>query len=176
MSQPLILTLRLDAASETLLTTLRTRFFPSKLNYLSAHITLFHALPSSHLPLYTALLTNLSTTTHPFTIGLKSPFLLGKKGVAINVASFKLRKLHEELLKELDKEGVRLGEQDRGRLRPHVTVQNKVGEEEARRCLRELEGAWEERAGNAEGLSLWRYEVGGEWTFLRDFAFGGKEG
>ncbi|KAF8861401.1 hypothetical protein BDZ45DRAFT_740466 [Acephala macrosclerotiorum] len=175
MPQPLILTLRLDAASEKLLTSLRTRFFPQSINYLAAHITLFHTLPSSHHSIYTSLLTNISSREHLFTIGLKSPFQLGKKGVAINIASFKLRKLHEELQRELGHEGIQLTDQDMGRLRPHVTVQNKVGEEEARKTMEILKGEWEERAGKAERFSLWRYEVGGEWTWLRDFDFAGRE-
>ncbi|KUJ19255.1 uncharacterized protein LY89DRAFT_773438 [Mollisia scopiformis] len=171
MSQPLILTLRLDVASEKLLTSLRTRFFPSHRNYLSAHITLFHVLPAVHLPLYNTYLTDIASREHDFTIGLKSPFLLGKKGVAINIASFKLRNLHEEILNGLQKNDVELTEQDKTRLRPHVTVQNKVGEEEARKTMDVLSAEWVEKAGKAEGFSLWRYEIGGEWTFLRDFDF-----
>ena len=27
----------------------------------------------------------------------------------------------------------------------------------------------------AEGLVLWRYEAGGQWSFLKEFGFGGSE-
>ncbi len=72
---------------------------------------------------------------------------------------------------ELEREGVQLTDQDRAGLRPHVTVQNKVSEEEAKKTLAELEG-FKERAGKGEALALWRYEVSGRWTFLREFVFG----
>jgi len=65
-----------------------------------------------------------------------------------------------------------LTEQDERRIKPHVTVQNKVAEEEAKMCFDELK-AFEDRAGKGEALSLWRYEVGGEWTHLKDFPFSG---
>jgi 2'-5' RNA ligase len=171
MGQPLVLTLRLDAASEKLLTTLRTRYFPQARNHLNAHITLFHALPSSSHSTTTAFLSQISTRETSFTVGIKTPFPLGRKGVGINIASFKLRQLHEELLNELKGEGVEMTEQDQRKLRPHVTVQNKVGEEEAMRTLEELRGSWEDTAGKAEALVMWRYEQGGSWTHLQDFPF-----
>jgi len=59
---------------------------------------------------------------------------------------------------------------------PSVTVQNKVGgrRAEARRTLRALKREFEERKGMAEGLVLWRYEAGGQWSFLKEFGFEGK--
>ncbi|TGO83177.1 hypothetical protein BPOR_0690g00030 [Botrytis porri] len=123
MSQPFILTLRLDASSEKLLTALRTRYFPSSRNYLSAHI-------------------------------------------------------HEELLGEFREKGVQLTEQDDRKVRPHVTVQNKVEEGEAKRTLEEMKREWMMNGdgnggigGMAEAITLWRYEVSGEWTHLEDYEF-----
>lgn len=69
------------------------------------------------------------------------------------------------------KEEVQLTDQDRRKLNPHVTVQNKVGEEEAKETLEIVKREFEEQAGRAEALTLWRYEVGGEWTHLEDFSF-----
>lgn len=73
---------------------------------------------------------------------------------------------------------MQLTEQDARKIRPHVTVQNKVGEEEAQRTLDEVRAEWMAHGdgsggigGTAEALSLWRYEVGGEWTHLEDFVF-----
>lgn len=172
MSQPLVLTLRLDSASEKILTALRTRYFPSHRNHLSAHITLFHALPASSQDFYTQTLSSITAREAPFTLGIKSPFPLGKKGVGINIASFKLRKIHDELLEVFEQE-VQLTEQDQVRLRAHVTVQNKVSEEEARRTLEALKNEFEEKPGTGEALSLWRYEKNGAWTLLKDFDFQG---
>lgn len=186
ITQPLILTLKTDPTTQTLLTTLRTRHFPRHRNHLSAHITLFHALPAASLPLYTSLLSTLTRTTPAFPIGLGSAFLLGRTGVGINIESEKLRALHGELLRALrsalgeekakgEGEG-RLTRQDCQTLRPHVTVQNKVGEEEARRTLEALRaGEYVEGEGRALGFGLWRYERSGEWTHLKDFDFEGKQ-
>ena len=179
MPQPLILTRRLDATAQNILTSLRTKYFPRAINHLPAHVTLFHALPttaSSAQEKYTELLSSFTKSTPDFTVGLKAPFPLGKKGVGINVGSFKLRHLHSQLQHDLLKTGVELTEQDQKNLHPHVTVQNKVGEEEAHRCLAEMKAGWEERAAHAEGLTLWRYEVGGKWTWLEDFDFQKRKG
>lgn len=75
----------------------------------------------------------------------------------------------------MEKGGLFLTRQDRRRLRPHVTLQNKVGTELAQRTLRAVEEEFEGREGRAEGVRLWRYEVGGKWSFLDDWAFRGKE-
>lgn len=76
-------------------------------------------------------------------------------------------------MRRLKEGGGELTEQDQRPLRPHVTVQNKVGEKEARRTMEVLSGEWEEKAGKAVGLVMWRYEVGGRWTFLREWEFEG---
>jgi 2'-5' RNA ligase len=171
MAQPLVLTLRLDATSEKLLTILRTRYFHQARNHLSPHITLFHALPASSYHLTKTALSSISSREQSFTVGIKNPFLLGMKGVGINIASQKLRILHKEMTGDLVKIGIGLTEQDQRKIGPHVTVQNKVGEEEARTALEELKGTFEERAGKAEEYVLWRYGENGEWTHLRDFPF-----
>ena len=173
MAQPLVLTLRLDAASQKLLTSLRTRYFPQARNYLQAHLTLFHALPSTSHNQIENILFRVVSREKPFTVGIKNPFLLGRKGVGINIASHKLRLFHEELMSDFGEAGLDLTEQDLRKIRPHVTVQNKVGEEEAKKTLEELKSTFKEMAGTAEGFVLWRYEDGGEWTHLTEFPFSG---
>ncbi|WP_204248378.1 hypothetical protein [Hymenobacter sp. PAMC 26628] len=42
---PLILTLALDTDSQAYFDELRRQHFPAKINYLAAHVTLFHHLP-----------------------------------------------------------------------------------------------------------------------------------
>jgi 2'-5' RNA ligase len=181
MAQPLVVTLRLDSATEKLLTGLRTKYFPAQRNYLSAHITLFHALPADSLSKSVSpLLSSVTSQSSPFTVGLKAPFPLGgrghMKGVGINIASHKLRKLHAEFLDGLKKEGVILTEQDSRELRPHVTLQNKVGNDEAERTLQALKSEFTEGTAKAEGIVVWRYEKGGEWTFLDEYIFRGGRG
>ncbi|CAL3973260.1 unnamed protein product [Diplocarpon coronariae] len=172
--QPLILTLSLSPQTTSLLTHLRTKYFPTQRNHLSAHITLFHAIPAPSLATLSRIVSSACSATAPFTLGIKSPFMLGRKGVALGISSWKLRTLHEQILCELERDGVQLTEQDMRLGRAHVTVQNKVGQEVAKRTLAALKQEWEECAGRAEGLGLWRYEVGGTWTHLQEFAFTGR--
>jgi hypothetical protein len=98
-------TLRLDEPSEKLLTALRTRHFPSSRNFLSAHITLFPTLPPSSHDFLSRTFLSISARESPFAVGIKTPFALGKEGVGINIASFKLRSLHDELLDVLKGRG-----------------------------------------------------------------------
>lgn len=171
VAQPFVLTLRLDAAAEKILTGLRTKYFPSHRNYLAAHVTLFHALPAVSQPEYARILRDMTQSTSGFRIGLKNPFMLGKKGVGINVASFKLREFHRELQTRFRDAKVEMTEQDERPLRAHVTIQNKVRQEEAEETLKKVKNEFEERAGQASGLTVWRYEVNGEWTKLHDYDF-----
>jgi len=170
--QPFILTLRLDKATESLLTQLRTKYFPKHRNFLSAHITLFHALPKQSQPQYARILSNLVKSTSPFNVGVKNPFALGKKGVGINISSHRLRQLHDELLREFKAADIELTEQDRSRFNAHVTIQNKVEEKEAMNTLLAVKEEWKDTGAKAEGLVLWRYEIGGQWTWLEEYSFG----
>jgi hypothetical protein len=172
--QPLILTLRLDKATEKIMTDLRRKYFPKHRNFLSAHVTLFHALPAVHKPIYNHILSSVTSSMAPFTVGIKDVFPLGNKGVGLNVSSIKLRHLRDVLLASFREEGIELTEQDQRRLRAHITIQNKVGEEEARRTLDEVKKSWVDRGAKAEGIVVWRYEVGGEWTRLEEHEFRGN--
>ncbi|RDW71996.1 hypothetical protein BP5796_08030 [Coleophoma crateriformis] len=170
--QPLIITLRLDAATEAILTALRTRYFPRQLNHLSSHITFFHALPGTSQHLISHQLQHVTSTMTAFTVQVSSPFAMGRKGVALNVVSSDLSSLHKQLLDAWKTEKIELTSQDdNAKKRAHVTVQNKVGEEVARKTLGEMKAQWEPKMATAEGLRLWRYEQGGEWTLLEDFLF-----
>ena len=46
---PLILTLTLDEATQAYFNDLRRQHFPPNINYLAAHLTLFHHLPGADL-------------------------------------------------------------------------------------------------------------------------------
>jgi hypothetical protein len=66
-----------------------------------------------------------------------------------------------------------LGTQDRTpKIRPHVTVQNKVSGDQAKRALAEIGAHWDaDLHGVAGGLGLWEY-LGGPWRRHADFALG----
>jgi 2'-5' RNA ligase len=64
-----------------------------------------------------------------------------------------------------------LSAQDRQGYRPHVTIQNKVSSDQARRLYDQLAAQWEPFTGRGEGLLLWRY-MGGPWEPAGEFLFG----
>jgi len=138
---------------------------------LAAHITLFHALPANAQPQIANILRDITSQTKTFRCGLKNPFMLGKKGVGINVASFKLKEFHKELLYRFREARIELTEQDQRPVHPHITIQNKVDEEEARRTLEAVQEEFSEQVAFAQGVVVWRYEQNGEWTHLKTYEF-----
>lgn len=63
-----------------------------------------------------------------------------------------------------------LSPQDRQGYRPHVTIQNKVTPDEARRLYEKLMLSWQPLSGWGKGLLLWRY-LGGPWELVDEFQF-----
>jgi 2'-5' RNA ligase len=166
---PLILTLRLDAASFARLDALRQAHFPPERNYLSAHLTLFHALPGAMLAEISGNLGTLAPGTPPPALcfaGLRS---LGR-GVAFTVESPALTQLRGLLAGAWH--GL-LGPQDRQGFRPHVTVQNKVEPAAARALLAELEAGFAPWEGQGVSLLLWHYR-GGPWEPAGEFPLTGS--
>jgi hypothetical protein len=65
-----------------------------------------------------------------------------------------------------------LGAQDSGGWRPHVTIQNKVANREARALLNALQVSFQPRPLGVRGLGLHRY-LGGPWETLQTWSFRG---
>ena len=63
--------------------------------------------------------------------------------------------------------------QDRQGWRPHVTIQNKVPPDQAKRLHATLLAAFAPGCGTVTGLALWRY-IGGPWEALDQYGFAGK--
>lgn len=164
--QPLILTLQLDAESFARLNTLRRQHFPPERNHLDAHITLFHALPAERETEIRAHLDHICARTAPLTLQFPRLRSLGK-GVAVEVEAPELESLRRQLVSEWN--GF-LGPQDSQRIRPHVTICNKVSPEAARALFDELSLKWESFDGRGEGLQLWWYR-GGPWEAAGLFPF-----
>ena len=97
--------------------------------------------------------------------GLRS---LGR-GVAYALASPALVGLRQALAREWRDW---LTPQDSAKIAPHVTIQNKVSPNEARRLLAEMQAGFAPFTVTGEGLLLWRY-LGGPWELVRRFRFGG---
>lgn len=144
---PLILCLKLDKATQSFLTDLRTKHFPSNRNYLAAHVTLFHAIPPHRFTELDSHLHQLSTSSNAWEVFVGEPKKMGNKGVMVTVRDRPhgtIEGLHTDLQRWL-KNGVkedkdRLTDQDARRPgKAHVTILNKAeNEEQVERCLQEV--------------------------------------
>jgi hypothetical protein len=164
---PLILTLTLDEASQAFFDAQRKKYFPPKINYLGAHLTLFHALPGAEeraICDYLAEVAASQPTTLPLNVtGLK---FMGR-GVMYTLSNAELPALHRRLQQQWQPW---LSAQDQQGLRPHITVQNKVDPAVARALLLELESGFQPFTVQGTGLALWAYR-GGPWEQRQVFPF-----
>lgn len=167
-SPPLIVTLALDTESFALFDSLRQAHFPPERNLLPAHVTLFHALPGEEAEAVRDTLAEVCAAIAPLPLVFPKVRSLGK-GVAVEVDSPELLAVRKKLAAGWE---AWLTPQDRQPYRPHVTVQNKVTPDEAKRLFAHLSAAWTPRTGTGLGLLLWRY-VGGPWEPAGEFPFGG---
>ena len=163
-ADPLILTLRLEDRAAHHFTALRETYFPPALNLLPAHVTLFHRLPGTvlgkildDLKAHCDRQANLTVVV----IGLR---FLGR-GVAYRLESPRLSSLRKQLAQLWD---AQLTLQDRQPFQPHITIQNKVSPDEARRVQQLLSATFRPWQITAVGLELWHYR-GGPWESPRFF-------
>ncbi len=162
---PLILTLQLDAESHEYFDRLRCRHFPPELNFIAAHVTLFHALPDREFTAITEALRTASAIQPALPIQVSGLRNLGR-GVAFQLQSPALIDLRQSLAKQWHDW---LTPQDRQKFQPHVTVQNKVLPEIARETLALLKTAATPDV-TGMGLQLWKYRSG-PWEQLVAFPF-----
>ncbi len=162
-----VLTLRLDATSQTKFDQLRQRYFPAHRNVIAAHVTLFHTLPDT--PELIEELIRHAAVQNAFSLQVTGVRSLGK-GVAYRLAATELQTLHAALSQAFAAD---LTAQDRQRFQPHIVVQNKVTPVAARELLTRLESQFVPWTVHAEGLDLWHY-LGGPWALARTFPFEGR--
>ena len=97
---------------------------------------------------------------------VKEVRLLGE-GVAYRLESSLLQQLHRQLQKQWR---TYLTPQDQQKLWPHVTVQNKVSPDEAKRLHVRLSEDFAPFEATGAGLHLWEYH-GGPWESKQQFRF-----
>jgi len=170
-SRPLIVTLEIDDAAQARFDAERAALFPAGRTVIGAHITLFHALPGEAEAVVTGELAATAATLAPFQVEVAELMSLGG-GVAYRLRSADLLALHRRLQAGW---WDRLTRQDRQGFRPHVTVQNKVGPELARRTIERLRQDFVPFPTTARALRLWRYD-GGPWTPRERFRLGSAAG
>lgn len=164
---PIIMTARMGAADQAWANALRARHFPPERNFLDAHITLFHHLPSSALDEIRELLRSELRQPSPRAL-LGDVFSLGR-GVAYRVESPDLLALRMRIADAMH--GL-LTPQDQHKPRLHITVQNKVEPAEARALLAELSADFEPRPLKIYGIAL-DYYRGGPWEAIGCWPFRG---
>ncbi len=167
MSGALILTLVLDERSQAFFDCVRERWFPAELNFIRAHVTMFHHLPGEALASIREHLASVCSVQRPVGVSVTGLRSLGR-GVAYVLRAPEIEALRAGLAAHW-RDG--LTAQDRQGWRPHVTVQNKVLPAEARGLLARLQGEFAPFEAVATGLALWRY-CGGPWEAEAVLPFG----
>ena len=161
---PLILTLKIDQKSFEYFNSLRKKYFPPEINYLDAHLTLFHHLPN--VPKINDHLEKISSSQPIFNLNALSMMKLGG-GVAYKLGSEELVSLHASLQRQWSEY---LIPQDKQKIRPHITIQNKVKPEEALILYNEFSATFQPFKIDAIGFILWKY-LGGPWAKIKDYHF-----
>jgi len=165
MSDPLVVTAVLADAAQRDLDDQRTRYFPTQRRHVGAHVTLFHALPGELLDDVADALRAATDRPAP-ALHVGEPFLMGR-GVGYRLRSGELVAAREEVAARFRDA---LTRQDGQRWQPHVTVQNKVEPDTARRTLAEVEAAHRPYDTTVRALALWHYR-GGPWEAAGEFPF-----
>ena len=156
----------MDAAAQERFDRLREAHFPPGRNHIRAHLTLFHALPGEHAQSIASDLREVCRSRKPIVLEAAGLRFLGK-GVAYDLRSPEFEALRRELS---DRWAHWIGPQDSHRIKPHVTIQNKVSPERARVLYNDLQASFIPFQVTGEGLSLWRY-MGGPWEPAGSFTF-----
>ncbi len=165
---PFIVTAELPRDLAAWATALRTAHFPPERNHLTAHVSLFHALPPSSEGEVKTALAQEAAEHAPVEGYLEGVMPLGS-GTALRLSSPGMIAIWQGLA---DRFHGLLIPQDLHKPRLHVTIQNKVSPKEAKALQAALEPEIEPRAFRFKGLSLHIYR-GGPWDFVRTYAFRG---
>ena len=161
---PLILTISLDRNSEDYFTRLRTAHYPKHRNYIAAHLTLFHRLPSGNATINRMVEEHSNRAILPIQVtGITNPV----NGVAYTLFSEELMALHKAMQRSL---GGYLIRRDRGVYRPHITVQHQVTALKAQRTASLLMQDFKPFTVQGTGIAAWLYKKG-KWEPVREYPF-----
>lgn len=164
---PLILTLALDERNQTFFNALRKQHFPPERNYLDAHLTLFHHLPPNEDQV-TNNIEQACQAYRPMPLQVTEVKSIGN-GVAYALTCPELTRLHKHLQQQWE---TWLIPQDRQKLWPHITIQNKVDPKRAMLLREELRQVFEPFTATGTGLNLFSYQSG-PWQFINYYPFKG---
>ena len=159
-------TIRFDPVSQEHFDGMRQRHYPPERNLVPAHLKLFHVLPTTEEVCST--LARAASTTNAFPIAVTGLRSLGR-GVAYTLAGPEVHSVHRVLSFSF---AALLSPQDKQPFRPHVVIQNKSTEAQARELLALLQASFQPFTVEARGLALWHYGDG-PWELARQFDFVG---
>jgi hypothetical protein len=161
---PLIVTLGLQHDQQQFFNELRKKHFPAHVNYLDAHITLFHHLPS-HGPFIHEQLAAFASHA-PIRLFVNEIRHLGK-GVAYSIESEELQQLHRDMQHTF---AIWLNTKDQQPLWPHITIQNKATAFKAQQLFEKLSENFIPFEITATGIHTWLY-LKGPWKAVETFPF-----
>jgi hypothetical protein len=162
---PLIVTLTLDEKSQQFFNALRKANFPPERNYLDAHLTLFHHLPPDEQQVINDI-AQITADNRALDLPVTEVKSIGA-GVVYKIESPLLQNIHLYLQQRWQRW---LTPQDKNKLWPHITVQNKVPPEQARLLTKQLQQEFKPFMITGTGLSLFEYQ-GGPWKYIQKFDF-----
>ncbi|KAL8950503.1 MAG: hypothetical protein Q9222_003467 [Ikaeria aurantiellina] len=168
-SETYILALTTDPAHHRTVTALREKYFPPKLNKLSAHIALFRALPGSKLPIIKTTIEAIVHQHQPFPIPTGKPFRLAH-GVGLEAHVEPAKDIYKALKEQW---AGFLSKQDQS-FKPHYTIQNKAEEGEPEKTMEDVRHSFSGSKGTVTGLSLYLYDKG-FWKLEKAYPFDGEE-
>ena len=160
----LIITLKIDDASQTFFNEKRKQYYPAYANFVDAHITLFHKLPSDKEIVYETLEQLYKTDIfHMQVVGIKNI----ENFVAYDLASPTLQAIHAQMQTVFAN---MLNEKDKDKLWPHITVHNKATNYKAFKTHQKLLEDFVSFSITAIGFTSWLYAKK-RWIKKEDYLF-----
>jgi hypothetical protein len=164
MNPPLIVTLRLEDEHQQFFNELRATHFPSHINFLQAHLTLFHHLPSEEALVFRKL--QESARHKHISLHVNEIRNLGN-GVAYSIQSLQLQQFHANLQRIFMPW---LNSKDQELLWPHITIQNRVTAFKAQTLFERLNKDFTPFEITATGINTWLY-LRGPWRLVDTYPF-----
>ena len=161
---PLVVTLKIDEPSQLFFDKQRTAYFPAHANYVPAHITLFHKLPSDNPVIENGLTVFAKHQTFELLI---TAITLHNTSVAYCIQSETLQQFHTQMQHTFAPFLIR---NDRKILTPHITIQNKVTAYKAYKTHALLLADFKPFVVQALGYISWYY-VEGYWKKKEEYLF-----
>jgi 2'-5' RNA ligase superfamily len=163
-NKSLIITLKMDDVSQAYFNEKRKQYYPAYANFVDAHISLFHKLPSDKNIVYDTL--NQLCNTNEFDmqiVGIKNI----DNFVAYDIVSPALQNIHATMQATYAN---MLNEKDREILWPHITIHNKATVYKAFKIHEKLLADFKPFCITAIGLTTWFYAKK-QWTKKDDYLF-----